>query len=342
MKKKKRKRKIIFEVFLVISTGAFACYVLLFGIVHQEKLSNKINVAGLPAKEDHPDRFQKDKIYYDIVDETVQIYLPQKNEQYIRYTLDPYVQESAWVNVFQIEKVDLVAYDNFQMNQVYTMSKDENWELALLEEGAEFFVGGKSYGSEEDLMINLAIDGNSIALPSEKRISGYADEILVSTKSKVYRDRSLVNEREQIVTHIKSYTFSPENLILHQTLIPTEKIVLNKSYVGMLPILRVTKKSGDRFHLSNIIQTHAADYYTLTENFVSAYEQTDTGVIVGTESGFFGRITQIKKTLDEETYFSATSSEYVNKLYLSFNNTYRELNANENIEVETKYELRIE
>lgn len=288
-------------------------------------LSNT-NVAQAPVSSvEDITEFSSDKIYFNILSNGINIYVKNGNEvgdKYIEYqilhlkkALDRNVTSSNY-DVWQLSRANEVERDRFDhfthLNSIVTNGE---WEMALKEKGANDFIGGSIHGDEVTTSASIAIDGTDYELG--KYAEGEASEVKITTVSSLYRDNTLTKDIEPIGVHSKTYIFKKDGLTLSQQVEFKKNMVLDKSYLTMLPILR--KGEGGQQITDTVISDGDSKPQNISEDGFRFKEIKSTKATVsGIESGVTAMVEIVEKVGGSKTSFFVSNSPMYNKLYFSF------------------------
>ena len=120
------------------------------------------------------------------------------------------------------------------------------WECALMEVGANDFIGGLAHGDEIMSDVLFLLDGSPIDLTSNGIYTGNKINILVN---------SVLNRADspddKVAKHVKYYEITKDDIIITQKVEWLQSLTMGKSYLTMLPIARTVDNTEDGEYITN-------------------------------------------------------------------------------------------
>lgn len=289
--------------------------------------------------------FDDKKIFINHLNNEMKIYMKSSagDDRYLGYIFSHFQKE------LDRDRVDS-NYDVWRLNGVNEYKRIGNkdfkfqreivtsgeWELAIEEVGANDFIGGSVHGDEINTFVSLKVDGE------EKEIGKYlnteADNVVIKVESDLFRDNTMITDLEKVATHNKTYTFNAEGLVLEQEVIFDESLQINRSFLGMLPIIR--NKNGEQITDTFIINDEETKHDVSGEDERETF-QANKVTIFGEDSGVSATVEILDRSHNISNNFYVSRSSDYNKLYFTFANNGYITDVGEVWKQKTKYEIDI-
>ena len=120
------------------------------------------------------------------------------------------------------------------------------WECALMEVGANDFIGGLAHGDEIMSDVLFLLDGSPIDLTSNGIYTGNKINIL---------ENSVMNRADspddKVAKHVRYYEITKDDIIITQKVEWLQSLTMGKSYLTMLPIARTVGSTEDGEYITN-------------------------------------------------------------------------------------------
>ena len=241
------------------------------------------------------------------------------------------------------------------LNVLFPITYDGEWEMAIQINGAPDFIGGNAHGDEVLTAFHVLIDGievSDITTIAEQ----YCKEIRIVETTLLYNPidgatLSTRNEFTPVGTHGREYIFNSDGLRLKQVVSLSTSLTLGASYMTMFPILR----GNDAVSQLQVTNAYIADNdYTEYDVSVGASGSAGYGwkrnvtmaTIWGDDSGISATVEMLKQPNIDNTgarqfQVQDTANAY-NKLYWSIcgvGSSNYEANSGERFETDSLYKI---
>lgn len=283
--------------------------------------------------------------------EQITIFSPTDNG-FIKFAIVRCEYENYNANNWRIDKC--YACDN-NLNVLFPITYDGEWEMAIQIAGAPDFIGGNAHGDEVLSEFHVLIDGievDDITEITEQECK----EIRIVETTLLYdpSDGATLSTRTEFTpvgTHGREYIFNSDGLRLKQVVSLSTALTLGASYMTMLPILR----GNDTVSQLQVTNAYIADNdYTEYDVSVGASGGAGYGwrrnvtmaTIWGDDSGVSATVEMLKQPNIENSgarqfQVQDTVNAY-NKLYWSIcgvGGSNYTASANERFETDTLYKI---
>lgn len=212
----------------------------------------------------------------------------------------------------EAERYESLGKSEFRITK--NVVKSGEWELAIKEQGANDFTGGAIHGDEITTQVSLSVDGTVVELNKVTRKE--AKEVKFTTKTDLFRDNTITTGLQKIAKHSKTYTFDKTGLKLEQEVEFSEPLVLDRSYLSMLPILR-----NDKEQITDTIEIDDKEYDVSNENFLIPelnYVKAKKVKIYGKNSGISATLEVLNRSPENQPLLMVSNAPIYNKIYFSF------------------------
>ncbi|WP_413516033.1 hypothetical protein [Carnobacterium maltaromaticum] len=341
-----KSKNVIWLVILLMVTGAIVCLGFVYSNSKKPEQSRDSFVAPLKSKE--VDTFQD--VYFQGDKSGFTVFIKGSkvdSNKYISYRVNHQqkdLNKKDSTSNYNVWKLD-GAYEASLVNGVFKKTKEVvttgEWELALKEQGASDFIGGSLHGDEITTLIDLEIDGEKVNEENISKFNKDVKEIKFIVNSELYRDNTMSEELQKIGLHTKLFTFNRGGILIDQSVEFLEDIILDRSYLAMLPILRKSNgDSGEQVTDSIRVSTIDAEFDVGEANFdipEIKYIEENKATISGKSSGIIADVEIVSKSAELPTVFFISNSLQYNKLYFSYNEDGYTAQKNEIWNQTTKY-----
>ena len=168
------------------------------------------------------------KVFVRKTGEIFSIYIPTKNNRYVKYTYEHIVKTDISYDSWRIKELSIV---DVNFSPMWVLAPDIEIEGAVEEVGAPDFVGG-FHGDEYLLDLSILLDGIDIS-PNAADFERYVDEIKIINRS--YLNRA--DTTTKIFTRYRVNTWNKEKgLIVENKYIVEAPVNINKTHLTMMAI----------------------------------------------------------------------------------------------------------
>lgn len=266
-----------------------------------------------------------DKLYLDTTNGKISVFIRnKKNDTFIGYELvreqkglDQNTNSSNY-DIWRLSNASQYRVGRFsKLLHDFSLTNRGEWELAVQEKGSNDFVGGSAHGDEIMTSVDLKVDNEDVKIEDALKYQSVNNvEFVVS--SDLYRDNTMTEEGkvEKIGTHTKKYSFTIEGLTLEQEVTFDESMNIDRSYLGMLPILR--KDNGRQITDTAISNGDESERDVSEAGFQQELVNANEATIKSEENGVYAKVEILEKSLDTPSVFFVSNSESYNKLYFSY------------------------
>lgn len=313
--------------------------------LYQEKIENTsdelVGIEREPSYYEKDIEFKDDKIYILKLGEKIQIFMKNEDlDNFVGYTLSREKasrNDSSLSSNYDVMRITNAATyeigsDN-RFNKIFDITNDKEWEFAIKEEGTNDFIGGATHGDEILNEFAIEVDNKQMDV-NENIMYQESDELIISATSDLYRDSSTTEDLEKVATRDVIYTFNADGLNVSQQIDFVDDMVIERSYLAMLPILR--DKNGVQ------ITDTVFDNNDVSDNdFNQTYTELSEASITGEEKNLSATMSIEEKSLESPSIFFVSNSEAYNKLYFTYSEDGHNVSDGDVWSQNTLYDIRI-
>lgn len=253
----------------------------------------------------------------------------------LRYRFSRVVDEAKRMDCWCLRTVQAMQGDTV----LYPVVTEGNWELAVKQQGATDFVGGRQHGYEITTDIAFRMDGAAWKIGSG---SSMCRELAVEESSLLYD----LGGRE-LARHEKRYTITAEGIDLSQRLTWLQSTACDLSYVCMLPLVR-GNDTVTPYQISDSCRDNLdfVDYAIGTPGFTGRPHQKKHGVtrywLWSTQTGVQADVAcQMEEEPEDSVSFVQNTANQYNKVYFSYCGENHQVAAGETWRWRQKYRLNV-
>lgn len=284
-------------------------------------------------------------LFVDVKKDRLNVYVKFNENEYIGYR---FIHDKKKLNT----KKKISNYDVWKLNGASYYERNKygsfweklelvttgEWELAIREKGANDFVGGNAHGDEINTNLNLFLDGDEVSL--DEKGSYEADELEFKVESDLYRNNTLANGLDPLGQQKKTYNFNYNGLILEQEVNFDKSIIVDRAYLGMLPMLRDdgNKKVTDTYRIDDNKKEYDVSGVKKELNVLVYGEKL---VIYSEDSGVEATMEILEKGSDIPPQVLVWNDSKYNKMYFIYATDDYEVESGEEWSQITKYNITV-
>ena len=307
--------------------------------------------------------FRKPLISHGIVDtdigsvgkEQISVFIPT-NTGFVKYAFVRCESDARNANNWRIDKC--YACDN-DLNVLFPITNSGEWEMAIMIDGRNDFIGGIAHGDEVLDSFNVLVDGVLISDLSELSYLQEFDEVRIVETTTIYdpNNQATLSTRENFMpvgSHGREYIINKDGIRLAQELTFDIAHTLGNSYMTMFPIIRGNDAVSalqvtDHYFADNNFKVYDVSIGGSGEGYGWKKNVTRAS-IWGNDSGVKATIEMLKQPEQDlsnnggKRFQVQSTADMYNKIYWSIcgvGGTTYSVSANERFVTDTMYNISI-
>lgn len=170
----------------------------------------------------------------------LRIYIPTDNG-YINYNIVHSISKGANEDMW---RMSLAYACDENLKNSYAITTGAEWDMALMLQGRNDFIGGNAHGDEVYTSLKMYIDGKEVDIIEVKELTSF-EEITIRVESIGYDPNDHTTEA---LKHFKEYIITADGVLLNQRVEWLNDYTLGSSYMAMMP---PAKTHTNMFYLDN-------------------------------------------------------------------------------------------